>query len=246
MSTTKTALVTGASRGIGQAIADVLAKQGMYVIGTATTPAGAEQITHHLQSHGGTGEGVVLDVTQNDQIEELFTRLADCNLTPQIVVNNAGITRDNLLLRMDQEEWDTVLNANLTAAFRICQAAAKTMLRARWGRIINIGSIVGSTGNAGQANYTAAKAGLVAFSKSLAQEIASRNITVNVVSPGFIDTDMTQQLPDAIKETLYKQIPMRRLGAPIDVANVVAFLASDAAAYITGQNIHVNGGMFMP
>ncbi len=241
----KVALVTGASRGIGQAIALTLAKQGAYVIGTATTSPGALAISEVMQQESVTGEGVVLDVTKNDSVENLMTNLSDQNKLPSILVNNAGITCDNLLLRMDDEEWYRVIETNMNAVFRLSKACIKPMFRARWGRIINIGSVVGASGNSGQTNYTAAKAGIVGFSKSLAQEMGSRGITVNVVAPGFIDTDMTASLPSMVKDELLKRIPMKRLGKAEDIAAVVAFLASDAANYITGETIHVNGGMSM-
>jgi 3-oxoacyl-[acyl-carrier protein] reductase len=241
----KIALVTGASRGIGRAVLHKLAENGVTVIGTATTQRGADTISEELNKESLVGYGVALDVTSKEAIEHLLGVLADKQEMPNILVNNAGIACDNLLLRMDDEEWYKVIETNLTSVFRLSQACLKNMMRARWGRIINIGSIVGSSGNAGQANYTAAKAGLVGFSKSLAQEIASRNITVNVVSPGFISTDMTSALPDMIKEEMLKRIPMKRLGQPDDIAKAVVFLASDDASYITGATIHVNGGMMM-
>lgn len=241
----KIALVTGASRGIGQAVALKLAHQGAYVIGTATTEKGANAIGDALKSNGLQGEGIVLNVTDKEGVEQCFERLIKEEKTPHILVNNAGITRDNLLLRMDDEEWYDVVETNLNAIYRLTKAAIKPMFRKRWGRIISIGSVVGSSGNSGQANYTAAKAGVVGFSKSLAQEIGSRGITVNVVAPGFIDTDMTRELPDMVKEELNKRIPMKRLGSTEDIANAVVFLASDEANYITGETIHVNGGMYM-
>ena len=241
----KVALVTGASRGIGRAIALTLGKKGAYVIGTATTEQGALAITAAMQQEQIQGEGVVLDVTRNENVEALLTKLADQDKVPAILVNNAGITADNLLLRMDDEEWYKVIETNLSAIFRLSKACIKPMFRARWGRIISIGSVVGASGNSGQSNYTAAKAGVVGFSKSLAQEMGSRGITVNVVAPGFIDTDMTAGLPDLVKDEMMKRIPMKRLGKAQDIAETVAFLASDAANYITGETIHVNGGMYM-
>lgn len=241
----KIALVTGASRGIGSAILLTLSKSGAYVIGTATTQNGADQITALLKKHGLAGEGAVLDVTNADNVEQLLTRLTAEDKTPSILINNAGITSDNLLLRMDDEEWYRVIETNLNSVFRLSRSCIKSMFRARWGRIITIGSVVGSSGNSGQVNYTAAKAGVVGFSKSLAQEIASRGITVNVVAPGFIDTDMTAALPSLVKDEMLKRIPMKRLGTVEDIANTVAFLASDCASYITGETIHVNGGMYM-
>jgi 3-oxoacyl-[acyl-carrier protein] reductase len=241
----KVALVTGASRGIGKAIALTLGKKGAYVIGTATTEQGALAITAALHQENVQGEGVMLDVTQSENIEDLMTRLSSQEKLPSILVNNAGITADNLLLRMDDEEWYKVIETNLNAIFRLSKACIKPMFRARWGRIISIGSVVGASGNSGQSNYTAAKAGVVGFSKSLAQEMGSRGITVNVVAPGFIDTDMTAGLPDMVKDEMMKRIPMKRLGKAEDIAETVAFLASDAANYITGETIHVNGGMYM-
>lgn len=241
----KIALVTGASRGIGSAVALTLAQKGAYVIGTATTEEGALKFTTTLTQENIAGEGVVLDVTCRDSVEQMMARLTQENKLPSILVNNAGITCDNLLLRMDDEEWYRVIETNLNSVFRLSKACIKAMFRARWGRIISIGSVVGSSGNPGQANYTAAKAGLIGFSKSLAQEIGSRGITVNVVSPGFIDTDMTAALPDLVKEEMLKRIPMKRLGKVEDIAETVAFLASDSANYITGETIHVNGGMYM-
>lgn len=241
----KTALVTGASRGIGKAIAHSLAVKGAYVIGTATTMGGAEAITEALSANGLQGEGMVLDVTQQEAVDHLLSVLADQQKNPAILVNNAGITADNLLLRMNDEEWFRVIETNLTSVYRMCKACLKPMFRARWGRIINIGSVVGASGNSGQTNYTAAKAGVAGFSRSLGIEMASRGITVNVVAPGFIDTEMTAGLPDYVKEEMMKRIPMKRLGEASDVAEVVAFLASDAARYVTGETIHVNGGMYM-
>lgn len=241
----KIALVTGASRGIGQAIALKLAQTGTYVIGTATSEKGAEAITQYFDSAGLQGKGMVLDVTQSDQIDALFAHLSETNQCPAILINNAGITADNLILRMDDEEWFKVIETNLTSIFRMSKTFVKPMFRARWGRIISVGSVVGSSGNSGQVNYTAAKAGVVGFSKSLAQEFGSRGITVNVVAPGFIDTEMTTALPDLVKEEMLKKIPMKKLGQAEDVADAVVFLASDSAKYITGETIHVNGGMYM-
>lgn len=241
----KIALVTGASRGIGKAVALTLAQKGAYVIGTATTQHGADAISASFQEHNCSGKGVVLDVTQAANIENLMVMLSDEGRIPSILVNNAGITNDNLLLRMDDDEWYRVIETNLNAVFRLTKTCIKPMFRARWGRIISIGSVVGSSGNAGQVNYAAAKAGLIGFSKSLAQEIGSRGITVNVVSPGFIHTDMTAALPDVVKAEMIKRIPMKRLGNVSDIAETVAFLASDNANYITGETIHVNGGMYM-
>jgi 3-oxoacyl-[acyl-carrier protein] reductase len=241
----KIALVTGASRGIGQAIALTLGKNGAYVIGTATSESGAQAISDYIHNAGLNGKGMVLDVTNEESINNLMQLLASDDKIPSILVNNAGITKDNLLLRMDDNEWDDVIDANLKSVFRMSRACVKFMFRARWGRIINIGSVVGSSGNPGQVNYTAAKAGIIGFSKSLAAEVASRGITVNVVAPGFIETDMTKVLPDLVKAELLKRIPMKCLGNVNDVAEVVAFLASDSTRYITGETIHVNGGMYM-
>ncbi|TAL64057.1 MAG: 3-oxoacyl-ACP reductase FabG [Legionella sp.] len=241
----KIALVTGASRGIGQAIALKLAREGAFVFGTATSEQGAAAITALFEQENLAGRGLVLDVTNSEQVEQVMNELAENEQNPSILVNNAGITADNLLLRMDDEEWYKVIETNLNSIYRMSKACIKSMFRARWGRIISVGSVVGSSGNSGQVNYTAAKAGIVGFSKSLAQEIGSRGITVNVVAPGFIDTDMTTALPDMVKEEMLKRIPMRKLGQAEDVADAVAFLASDSAKYITGETIHVNGGMYM-
>ncbi|STX76554.1 3-oxoacyl-ACP reductase FabG [Legionella parisiensis] len=241
----KIALVTGASRGIGQAIALKLAQQGALVFGTATTEQGAQSINAYFEKEKLSGKGLVLDVTSSEQIEKVISELSKENQSPSILVNNAGITSDNLLLRMDDEEWYKVIETNLNSIYKMSKICIKPMFRARWGRIISIGSVVGSSGNSGQVNYTAAKAGIVGFSKSLAQEVGSRGITVNVVAPGFIDTDMTAALPDMVKDEMLKRIPMRKLGEPGDIAEAVAFLASESAKYITGETIHVNGGMYM-
>ncbi|MGV6857892.1 MAG: 3-oxoacyl-ACP reductase FabG [bacterium] len=239
------ALVTGASRGIGQAIAVALAEAGATVVGTATSPAGAEAISGWMKEQGYNGEGMVLDVSDSDSVQSVVKAIAD-NVGPvSILVNNAGITRDNLLMRMKDDEWDAVINTNLSSLYRVSKAVLRGMMKARKGRIISIGSIVGASGNAGQSNYCAAKAGVVGFSKALAQEVGSRGITVNTVAPGFIDTDMTKELPDAQKEAMLSTIPLARLGAPEEIAAAVAFLASPAAAYITGETLHVNGGMYM-
>jgi 3-oxoacyl-[acyl-carrier protein] reductase len=237
------ALVTGASRGIGAAIAARLAHDGARVIGTATTPDGAARITESLSAHGG--RGAVLDVTSQPSIEALIADIDAREGTIGILCNNAGITRDTLLLRMKAEDWDAVLETNLASVFRLSKAVLRGMMKARGGRIISIASVVGLTGNPGQANYAAAKAGMIGFSKSLAREVGSRGITVNVVAPGFIDTDMTKSLSDAQKESLQAQIPLSRLGLPADIAAAVAFLASPEAGYITGETLHVNGGMHM-
>jgi len=239
-----TALVTGASRGIGRAIALKLAADGAKVVGTATTAEGAAQITTALAAHGGRGE--VLNVSTAGSLEALIAALDSAGDMPTILVNNAAITRDNLLLRMKDDEWGQVIDTNLSANFRISKLCVRRMMKERHGRIINITSVVGLMGNAGQVNYAAAKAGVIGLTKSLARELASRNITVNAVAPGFIDTDMTRVLPEAQREALVGQIPAGRLGSPEDVAAAVAFLASPAAGYITGQTLSVNGGMLMP
>jgi len=239
-----TALVTGASRGIGRAIAMKLAADGARVIGTATTTEGAAQITTALQAQGGRGE--VLNVSTPGSLEALLASLEAAGDMPTILVNNAAITRDNLMLRMKEEEWGQVIDTNLSANFRLSKLCVKRMMKERNGRIINITSVVGQMGNAGQVNYAAAKAGVIGLTKSMARELASRNITVNAVAPGFIDTDMTRVLPEAQRTALIGQIPAGRLGSPDDIAAAVAFLASPAAAYITGQTLSVNGGMLMP
>ena len=237
-------LVTGASRGIGAAIADTLAAQGATVIGTATTEGGAAKIAERLAPHGGTGR--VLDVVDGAAVEALVEAIAKEFGPVSILVNNAGITRDNLLMRMKDEEWNSILDTNLSSVYRTSKAVMRGMMKARKGRIINIASVIGATGNAGQTNYAAAKAGIIAFSKSLAKEIGSRGITVNVVAPGFIDTDMTRELPESAREGLVGQIALGRLGEASDIANAVAFLAGPTAGYITGETLHVNGGMYMP
>ena len=239
------ALVTGASRGIGQAIALELGQQGAQVIGTATSSDGAEKISQALKQNNVAGRGIVLDVNSTDSIAAALSELEKSGATPTILVNNAGITRDNLLLRMTEEEWDAILDTNLKSVYRMTKACLRAMTKARWGRIISISSVVGAMGNAGQVNYAAAKAGLIGFTKALAREVGSRNITVNAVAPGFIDTDMTRALPDAQKEALLKQIPLGRLGRAEEIAQAVAFLASPQAGYITGTTLHVNGGMYM-
>ena len=241
----KVALVTGASRGIGQAIALELGKAGATLIGTATSAAGADAITQALSEAGVTGTGMVLNVTDAAQISAVLADITQRFGDIALLVNNAGITRDNLLLRMSDDEWDDIFATNLKAVFKLSKAVLRGMMKARSGRIINIGSVVGETGNAGQANYAAAKAGLIGFSKSMAREIGSRNITVNCVAPGFIDTDMTRALTDDQRKALVQHIPLGRLGAAADVAAAVVFLASPGADYITGATLHVNGGMHM-
>lgn len=240
------ALVTGASRGIGRAIALALGQHGATVIGTATSGQGATAISEALAEAGIKGCGMALDVTQPEAIDAVVADISKQFSAPTILVNNAGIARDNLLMRMKDEEWLAILDTNLTSVYRTSKAVVRGMMKARRGRIINIGSVVGLTGNPGQANYAAAKAGLLGFSKSLAREIGSRNITVNVVAPGFIETDMTKDLPADIKEGLLKQVTLGRLGTSDDVAAAVLFLASPAAAYITGETLNVNGGLYMP
>ena len=237
------ALVTGASRGIGAAIADELAALGAKVVGTATSETGAQAITQRLSAHGG--EGRVLDVTDGAAVEGLVGSIVKDHGGLSILVNNAGITRDQLLMRMKDEDWQAILDTNLTSVYRTSKAVMRTMMKARKGRIVNIASVVGVTGNPGQTNYAAAKAGIIAFSKSLAREVGSRGITVNVVAPGFIDTDMTRALSDEQRKALEGSIALGRLGAVADIAHAVAFLASPAAAYITGETLHVNGGMYM-
>ena len=240
------ALITGASRGIGHSIALALGGAGARVIGTATSAAGAAQLTAALASHGYNGHGAVLDAGAGASIDALVEALEAADELPTILVNNAAITRDMLLLRMKQEDWDRVIATNLTSAFRLTKACVRRMMKERRGRIINLTSVVGLTGNAGQANYAAAKAGLLGFTKSLAQELASRNITVNAVAPGFIDTDMTRALTAEQRAALLTRVPLGRLGTPEDIAAAVLFLASPQAAYITGETLHVNGGMYMP
>lgn len=239
------ALVTGASRGIGQAVARELARQGATVIGTATTEEGAGRITAYLQEAGAKGQGAVLEVRDQAQVDALVARIEKEFAPVTILVNNAGITRDNLAMRMKDEEWDGVIDTNLKSVFRLCKAVMRGMMKARQGRIVNITSVVGHAGNPGQANYCAAKAGVSGLSRSLAKELGSRNITVNCVAPGFIDTDMTKALDEKQKAGLLANIPLGRLGKPEDIAAAVAFLASPAAAYVTGTTVHVNGGMYM-
>lgn len=235
-------MVTGASRGIGKAIALRLAEEGATLIGTATTEEGAKRITDYLKEKGFKGQGVMMDISQNESIEAAFSKLKD--QAPAILVNNAGLTKDNLFLRMKETEWSQVIQTNLTGAYFVIQACIKSMVKARYGRIINISSVVGSMGNAGQVNYAAAKAGLFGLTKSLARELGSRGITVNSVAPGFIDTDMTRELSEAHRTHLLEQIPLARIGTPEDIAEAVLFLVTKGN-YITGETLHVNGGMFM-
>ena len=241
----KVALVTGASRGIGRAIADALAGAGIAVIGTATSSAGAEQITARFVERNFVGQGMVLNVNDVASISLLLKEVEENFGAPTVLVNNAGITKDNILLRMKEDEWSDVVNTNLNAVFRLSKACVRAMTKAKWGRIVNISSVVGSMGNSGQSNYSATKAGVEGFSRALAKELGSRNITVNTVAPGFIDTDMTKNLPVASKDVMLSQIPLARLGEPSEIADVVSFLVSDSAGYITGETIHVNGGMYM-
>jgi len=236
--TKKVALVTGASRGIGRAIAEKLIIDGFFVIGTATSDGGADAISAYLADNGA---GMKLNVADADSIAEVMKVITDEHGTPAVLVNNAGITRDNLLMRMKDDEWDDIINTNLTSVFRMSKAVLRGMMKAKTGRIINIGSVVGSTGNAGQTNYATAKAGLMGFTKSMAKEVGSRGITVNTVTPGFIDTDMTRELSDELKQALLSGIPLARLGDAKEIAHAVAFLASEGASYITGETLHVNG-----
>ena len=240
-----TALVTGASRGIGEAIAQALGREGAFVIGTATTEEGAARIDERFGETKVEGFGAVLNVADSASVTVLFERLESDDRRPTTLVNNAGITRDNLLARMSDAEWDEVLETNLSSLYRICKAAVRHLMKARRGRIINITSVVGAMGNAGQSNYAAAKAGMIGFTRALARELAGRGITVNAVAPGFIETDMTRALAEQQREMLLSAIPLKRLGTPSDVAGAVAFLASPAAAYITGETLHINGGMYM-
>ncbi|MFC3115280.1 3-oxoacyl-ACP reductase FabG [Cellvibrio fontiphilus] len=241
----RVALVTGASRGIGAAIAEQLGKAGAVVIGTATSTSGAEKISARFSELGIRGAGKVLNVTDADSVATLLKEVGDEFGAPAILVNNAGITKDNLLMRMSDEEWFDVINTNLSSIYRLSKGVLRGMMKARWGRIINISSVVGAMGNPGQSNYAATKAGVSGFARSLAAEVGSRNITVNTVAPGFIDTDMTKVLPEEQKQQLMSRIPLGRLGAPEEIASVVVFLASDAGGYISGETIHVNGGMYM-
>jgi len=243
--TDEVALITGASRGIGEAIALELGRQGAVVVGTATSESGAAAISETLAAADIRGSGLVLDVTQQASVDQLLQQVQTLYGTVTILVNNAGITRDNLLMRMKEEEWQSILDTNLTSVYRLSKAVLRGMTKARRGRIISIASVVGASGNAGQSNYAAAKAGLIGFTKSLAREVGSRGITVNAVAPGFIDTDMTRALAETQREALLGQIPLGRLGMPTEIAAAVAFLASPSAGYISGETLHVNGGMYM-
>ena len=236
-------LVTGASRGIGKAIANTLAKAGAVVVGTATSQNGADAISAYLADFGGNGQ--VLNVADQDSIDALLDRMKDSVGLPTVLVNNAGITNDKLLMRMNADDWDQVINTNLSSIYKMSKACIRGMMKAKTGRIINIGSVIGSMGNPGQSNYAAAKAGMIGFSKSLAREVGSRGITVNVVAPGYIQTDMTDELDESQKASLMEQVALKRLGTTQDIANAVLFLASDSGAYITGETLHVNGGMYM-
>ncbi len=240
----KVVLVTGASRGIGKEIAIKFAKQGAYVIGTATTESSADQISKNLTTDNCSGIGLVLNIAEKASVEEFADKLKEVS-APNILVNNAGITRDNLLMRMKDDEWEDVINTNLTGMFRVTKLCMRAMMKQRYGRIINISSVVGLSGNPGQSNYSATKAGMLGFTRSLAKEVGSRGITVNAIAPGFIETDMTDELSDDVRDSILNQIALGRLGRPEEIANVVDFLASDEAAYITGQTISVNGGMYM-
>ena len=239
------AFITGATRGIGRAIALELGRRGARLVGTATTATGAQAIDAYLKDAGLTGRGVVLNVADGAAVEACFKAVEAVEGTPSILVNNAGVTRDGLLMRMSAEDWQAVLDTDLSAVYRTCKAVMRGMMKARKGRIVNIASVIGVMGNAGQTNYAAAKAGMIGFSKSLAREVGSRNITVNVVAPGFIVTDMTESLGEAQKTALLGQVPLGRLGSPEDIAHAVAFLASPEASYVTGETLHVNGGMYM-
>ena len=241
----KIALVTGATRGIGRAIALRLGSQGITIVGTATSESGAKSITEYLRRANITGSGMVLNVTDSDSIEAVVTAIETTYGAPSILVNNAGITRDNLLVRMKDDDWNDIISTNLTPIYKLSKRCLRAMTKARLGRIITITSVVGVMGNAGQTNYAAAKAGVIGFSKSLAREVGSRGITVNTVAPGFIDTDMTSSLAEEHKTALLLQVPIKRLGTPEEIAGAVSYLASDDAAYITGETIHINGGMYM-
>ncbi len=238
-------LVTGATRGIGKSIACSLVCSDNYIVGTATSERGAESITNYMKELKINGAGRVLDVTNGESVNNLISEISDSIGPPTILVNNAGITRDQLLMRMSEEDWDDVLETNLKSIYRLSKACLRGMMKNRWGRIINVGSVVGSMGNSGQSNYSASKSGMQGFSRALAREVGSRNITVNTVSPGFIETDMTSQLPEEGKKIMLEKIPLGRMGSPQEVACVVKFLASSSGDYITGETIHVNGGLYM-
>ncbi len=239
------ALVSGASRGIGRAIALSLGHKGATVVGTATSEKGAQNISKYLDENGIKGYGDVLNVTDQSSIDALLKRINEKSGAPTILVNNAGITRDNLLIRMKEDEWDEVIDTNLSSVYRLSKACLRAMMKARHGRIVNIASVVAASGNPGQCNYAASKAGMIGFTKALAREVASRGITVNSIAPGFIETDMTQELPEKQREALLLSIPLNRLGRPEEIAGAVAFLTSPVGSYITGETIHVNGGMYM-
>ncbi len=241
----KVALVTGASRGIGKAIAEQLAADGYVVIGTATSDGGAGNISAYLKDSGNEGCGMKLDVADSESVKEVLKAIAEQYAAPLILVNNAGITRDNILMRMKEDEWGDVIDTNLNALYRVSKACLRGMTKARWGRIVNITSVVGSMGNMGQSNYAATKAGAEGFSRALARELGSRSVTVNSVAPGFIDTDMTRELTDDQRNLMLGQIPLGRLGQPEEIAALVGFLCSDVAGYITGETLHINGGMYM-
>ncbi|MDG2271760.1 MAG: 3-oxoacyl-ACP reductase FabG [Halioglobus sp.] len=241
----KVALVTGASRGIGQAIAKSLAAEGFIVVGTATSDMGADAISAYLAEDGNHGSGIKLNVAEHDSVKLAIKAVVEQFGPPLVLVNNAGITRDNILMRMKEDEWQDVIDTNLSALYRVSKACLRGMTKARWGRIVNITSVVGSMGNIGQSNYAATKAGAEGFSRALARELGSRSVTVNCVAPGFIDTDMTRDLPDAQRDLLLQQIPLGRLGSTAEIAALVNFLCSDVAGYITGETVHINGGMHM-
>jgi len=241
----KVALVTGASRGIGRAIAERLSSTGFIVVGTATTSGGAESISAYLTEAGNAGCGMKLDVADDSAVTEVVKEITEKFAAPTVLINNAGITRDNILMRMKSDEWDDVINTNLSALYRVSKACMRGMTKARWGRIVNITSVVGSMGNAGQSNYAATKAGAEGFSRALAKELGSRSITVNCVAPGFIDTDMTKELTEGQKDLMLGQIPLGRLGAPEEIGAAVGFLCGEEAGYITGETLHINGGMYM-
>ena len=241
----KIALVTGASRGIGAAISDSLGAQGAIVIGTATSESGAEKISARFAEKGIKGAGMVLDVASQESVDNLINTITETYGAPLILVNNAGITKDNLLMRMKDDEWFDVIDTNLNSIYRLSKACLRGMTKARWGRIVNISSVVGAMGNVGQTNYCATKAGVGGFTRSLAKELGPRNITVNAVSPGFIDTDMTKELAEAQREAILSQVPLNRLGEPEEIAAVVDFLVGEGGAYVTGENSHVNGGLYM-